>query len=522
MSSLYRGTIFRAGRLLGSRVLKSGHLVAIMSVILSFATSARAQDRSFSPQIFHPAPGPDEFVTVEAARPLGHKAFGLGLFFNYARNPFSIYRYDTTSNAPGPVLANVISNLVGADLWAGFGLWNRLQVAVLLPMTLYQTGDDFTSPNPPPKGTTVRAGNGFALGDPRLYLKLHLYGHRSGFQISVSHWLAVPVGSDDQFGGGKHFTGFSGEPRVLLGWEAERFRIGLELGYIWRVEEAQFFSTIVGNELTYGGAAAVDVIKRRLTLVLEVYGLHDFASDQNGSTGSRGLSTNVSPLEIDLSAKIGLIPGLALTAGVGNGIITGLGSPQPRAFLGLVYAPDNRDRDRDGISDAVDACPDIPEDRDGFQDKDGCPDPDNDGDTILDRDDKCPNEAEDFDEFEDQDGCPDRDNDKDGIPDATDHCPNETEDGKAPLPTDGCPLSSTDSDGDGINDAVDKCPNDPEDQDNFEDQDGCPDPDNDGDSVPDEYDDCPDQPEDVDGFNDEDGCPDPENDKGGRGAKRAQ
>ncbi len=30
--------------------------------------------------------------------------------------------------------------------------------------------------------------------------------------------------------------------------------------------------------------------------------------------------------------------------------------------------------------DAVDKCPDQPEDPDGFQDEDGCPDPDNDGD----------------------------------------------------------------------------------------------------------------------------------------------
>jgi outer membrane protein OmpA-like peptidoglycan-associated protein len=49
------------------------------------------------------------------------------------------------------------------------------------------------------------------------------------------------------------------------------------------------------------------------------------------------------------------------------------------------------DRDHDGILDDVDACPDQTEDRDGFQDTDGCPDPDNDGDGVLDAIDKCPN-----------------------------------------------------------------------------------------------------------------------------------
>ena len=66
------------------------------------------------------------------------------------------------------------------------------------------------------------------------------------------------------------------------------------------------------------------------------------------------------------------------------------------------------DRDGDGVSDDRDRCPDDPEDRDGFEDEDGCPDPDNDGDGIRDVDDRCPNDAEDRDGVEDQDGCPDR------------------------------------------------------------------------------------------------------------------
>jgi len=66
------------------------------------------------------------------------------------------------------------------------------------------------------------------------------------------------------------------------------------------------------------------------------------------------------------------------------------------------------DRDHDGILDNVDKCPDDPEDKDGFEDEDGCPDPDNDKDRILDKDDKCPNEPETYNGFEDEDGCPDK------------------------------------------------------------------------------------------------------------------
>lgn len=95
----------------------------------------------------------------------------------------------------------------------------------------------------------------------------------------------------------------------------------------------------------------------------------------------------------------------------------------------------NADRDSDGIPDRLDRCPVEPEDRDGFEDDDGCPDPDNDKDGIPDTTDRCPNEAEDVDGFEDEDGCPDPDNDKDGVVDASDRCPSEP----GPASNGGCP-----------------------------------------------------------------------------------
>jgi outer membrane protein OmpA-like peptidoglycan-associated protein len=97
------------------------------------------------------------------------------------------------------------------------------------------------------------------------------------------------------------------------------------------------------------------------------------------------------------------------------------------------------DRDGDGIRDSVDRCPDDPEDKDGFEDEDGCPDLDNDKDGIPDKTDKCPNDPEDKDKFQDEDGCPDRDNDGDGILDAEDLCPNEPETWNGYADTDGCP-----------------------------------------------------------------------------------
>jgi outer membrane protein OmpA-like peptidoglycan-associated protein len=107
------------------------------------------------------------------------------------------------------------------------------------------------------------------------------------------------------------------------------------------------------------------------------------------------------------------------------------------------------DRDKDGIEDDVDQCPMKPEDRDGFEDSDGCPDVDNDSDGILDGDDKCPLKAEDKDGDRDEDGCPEEDikppppvvvdSDKDGIPDEKDRCPQQAENKNGVEDEDGCP-----------------------------------------------------------------------------------
>jgi outer membrane protein OmpA-like peptidoglycan-associated protein len=65
------------------------------------------------------------------------------------------------------------------------------------------------------------------------------------------------------------------------------------------------------------------------------------------------------------------------------------------------------DDDKDGIPNAKDQCLDRPEDADGFDDLDGCPDIDNDADRVLDIADKCGTVPETFNGFQDDDGCPD-------------------------------------------------------------------------------------------------------------------
>ena len=164
----------------------------------------------------------------------------------------------------------------------------------------------------------------------------------------------------------------------------------------------------------------------------------------------RGLTTTVddaekngamkcSPRELAIARSQLEFAGIALDQGQLSRAQAHLAKAEPNAQAALENSPPDRctsrefveveepkdvDTDGDGIPDSRDQCIHEPEDKDGYLDDDGCPDPDNDGDGIPDTADKCPNEPEDMDGFQDQDGCPDPDNDGDQVADIDDFCPN--------------------------------------------------------------------------------------------------
>jgi outer membrane protein OmpA-like peptidoglycan-associated protein len=116
-----------------------------------------------------------------------------------------------------------------------------------------------------------------------------------------------------------------------------------------------------------------------------------------------------------VDARIAMLPGIDLMTldnkltfegDISVGVMLALGKRPPRTSTGEAQDP-LADRDNDGVPDVRDQCPDRPEDKDGFQDADGCPDIDNDGDHVLDVADKCPTEQETFNGYQDEDGCAD-------------------------------------------------------------------------------------------------------------------
>ena len=140
--------------------------------------------------------------------------------------------------------------------------------------------------------------------------------------------------------------------------------------------------------------------------------------------------------------------------------IKAIGSPQCAVLpLGRLRARRARQRRRRHPERDATSARSIPEDKDGFQDDDGCPDDDNDGDGVPDADDKCPNEAEDLDGFEDDDGCPELDNDKRRHPRRQGQVPERRRGRQAAVArTTAARANKRDTDGDGIPDASRQVP----------------------------------------------------------------
>tara|TARA_B100000575_G_scaffold268829_1_gene248047 strand:- start:686 stop:2263 length:1578 start_codon:yes stop_codon:yes gene_type:complete len=66
---------------------------------------------------------------------------------------------------------------------------------------------------------------------------------------------------------------------------------------------------------------------------------------------------------------------IVIRVGAGSGLSQGIGTSAYRTMLSVGWEPEVQlDSDSDGMLNSADQCPDEPEDLDGFEDNDGCPD----------------------------------------------------------------------------------------------------------------------------------------------------
>lgn len=397
-------------------------LAVALVVAVTAVVPAAAQDI----QNFKPAVGTWNYFAVDGATVAEPGRFIPSLYLNYGRNPL-VHRTPS-----GKIDQAIIEDLTMVDLVLAVGLHERVEVGLDVPFGYSAGGGD------------VELDRGAGLGDLRLMPKLILVGagRATGFGLALASPLSFPTGDEDKGTSSRHFVA---NPKVILEFRASSFRLAANAGYRWRPRNRKELEPLtVGNGITFGGAAAVNLGGPGLQAIAEVFGTRyeDVAEDEGGPN----------PLEALAGMRLFNESGLVFTLGGGVGLIADYGAPEFRVLTALAWRPGDDaerpvvlaaggagDTDGDGVKDAADACIHDPEDRDGFEDVDGCPDLDNDTDGIADADDGCPLHGEDLDGHGDDDGCPDLDNDADGIADANDRCPAMAENRNGHLDEDGCP-----------------------------------------------------------------------------------
>ncbi len=361
---------------------------------------------------YRPAPSVDDGFAISRPDDRGHLLFGARLDLDYSLNPLVA---ESTRGDSGTEAGSLVEHQLSAHLNFSLGLFERLVVFVGMPINLVQSGTQFD---------VLPAGDGAGIGDLFLGARGRIYGE-PGDVFALGAQLVVTLPTAGAANGNMRYSGERGAtfaPSLLLEVRPhEILRITGNLGGRIRTDSpAQVVNLAVSHEITWGLGLTVEAVRDLLRLYLEGYGSASFDSDAREAV----------PFELLGGARIEPVQGLEVGLAVGGGLSRGFGAPDLRTILTVGYAQrpireSVGDRDGDGLLDNVDQCPDEPEDRDQFQDEDGCPDPDNDQDGIPDTSDQCPMEPEDRDGFEDENGCPDPDNDQDGIPDTADRCPLE-------------------------------------------------------------------------------------------------
>jgi OOP family OmpA-OmpF porin len=371
--------------------LRSASLAAVLLCVAE--TKAAAQvNPSLDVRTWRPSTDPSASLVLEPASTPGPWNWNVAAWVSYANRPVVLTQGAASTTAFRPV-----ENLLGADLTANLGLGSRAAFGVDMPVFLYQEG----STGVPSKALTSGTVPSTGLGDLALTGKAAiLTNDEGGFGLAVLGAVTVPTGDRESFMGD---GGATVTARILADYSIVVGSLQASLGYTLRTDHHAWPDAASG--VTFGDAVPwsigvllhpfilpkVDPVDRQ-TWEIAFHGSLPAGPVGPFGTGDPG-SRALSPALLAVSERIALghYRDTFVLVGGDVGLDNAVGVPTVRGVVSIGWAPREHDKDHDGVPDDVDQCPNIAEDRDGYEDNDGCPEMDNDEDGIPDAFDACPN-----------------------------------------------------------------------------------------------------------------------------------
>ena len=365
------------------RSIVRGAIAAALLGALCAARDAAAQGALPIPHIdartWQPPADPDSSMILEPTLTPGHLKWNVAAWALYDLAPAIVRGGDA----------------FGADVVANIGLGSRLALGVDVPFYVWTQG----APPPSPRG---------GVGDVSLLAKATLVSNdkqslRAGLGLAALLDVSLPTAGRGSFMG-------DGAVTASLRWLAE-YSLGIgalraSLGFLLRPDWRTGASTTDGLDVTVGHALpwSVGFVLRPKAVIpwIDSGDRQEWEVAAHGALpagpvapfgwGSGPGATALSPalLALDDRIALGHHHDAFVLLGVDVGLDDAIGVPAFRAVVSVGWAPRVHDRDGDGVPDDVDQCPDLPEDKDGVQDQDGCPEDDADGDGIPDEEDACP------------------------------------------------------------------------------------------------------------------------------------
>ncbi len=361
------------------------HLLLLLTgaaiAVASAPKTALAQNTTpdIDAQRFKPAVTYDGWVNAEGSGVRSTSdPWELGAFLNYGVNPL-------VGRNGSDIRRKFVGGELGIDLLGSVTLARPFSIGLGLPLYMVQTGDYSPSFG--------------GLGDLRLVPKLRILDDRESVGLAFAVELRAPTHTGDYNGGARMIQAV---PKIIFdhrfaptGW-----RIGANAGVAIR-KGTTFYNVNAASEFDYDVALGYRFGG--------IDGKVELGGELNGGVGLVQQDAEEVPLEGFVYLRVDPSEEWEIQGGPGIGILPGYGVPTFRVFAGVRWRPTSHDRDGDGIADDEDKCPDQPEDRNGYQDADGCPDGslDDDNDGIPNVDDKCPDAKETINGVDDDDGCPD-------------------------------------------------------------------------------------------------------------------
>ncbi len=398
--------------------MKNIALLCTLALLL-VATPLFSEEPPLNTKSYTPSPFTHGILSTHGGEIMDFLEMNIGLSFMYSYKPLVLEFTDTT----GTTTRNILEHKFEADLAFAVGLWKYIDIAMNLPINLYHGGE----------GLYEAKMHAAGVGDMAFFPRVGYTFEKDKVSIAFIPEVTIPTGRQvDRLMG---YATATFVPTFAVSAVLGDFGIATDLFYRL-MDKRELADLTAGDEIGLklaGRYTPIDPLDIEAEIIARTV-----ATDFFSASNAIFVDGNVG-----VQYRFPQVPGLMLHGGAGWGMTQGYGLPVVRVFTGLVYdlpaaddepepvappppAPEPKpepapappppppapeppkDTDKDGLLDPDDKCPDEPEDKDQFEDTDGCPDPDNDKDTVLDEKDSCPNEEETLNGFMDEDGCPDK------------------------------------------------------------------------------------------------------------------